>query len=289
MIAYVSGTKKATGSTSNAIHQKSLRRVSAGVSVNSATNQNKSTKHNNNKGKRKTSGAPRLNDQERAEFERSIRKGFVTLACAPGNRRRGTPLVTHHRQWCDARTKPQICVYKATGGCRPLDQVVVDLSPLRLYGLLDDAIEVEDYTVRWKAEILTVASGNSMRLCGNIDEFSDDDDDEDLCQEECELETSIADARESVILEVTPDTREAWSTKPIGELPQMSLIFQGERSNAKAMAKALAILWDVPEKVEAFSSSRSKRDSRGTKSGKNKTKGIRQHRKRGGGHRQAYA
>ena len=280
MIAYVSGTKRATGSTSNAIH--SLRRVSRAQVDQMSRGSGGSSSKRRGGGSRSTSftgnhNSPRLNDSERAEMERAARKGFVTIL--KGRNRRGCPLATIHRQWCDARGKPQLSVYKATGGSRPLDQVFVDLSPLRLYGLFDDAIQVEDYIVRWKAEILTAACTHDMQLCGNM---QDDDD------EECDVD-GIVDPMESVTLAVTPTTRQEWATQPIGKLLTLALVFEGERSSAKAMARDLAALWDIPEKIESGSIHRKggARDKR-KGGGKNKMKGLRQYRKRGGGHRQAW-
>lgn len=290
MIAYVSGTKKSVGSHSNAIHQNSLRRVSSSRDNEASTKKAAASKRKGNR--KNVITAPttsiRLNDKERAEFERATKKGFVTVLAGNGSRRGNGPLATVFRQWCDARSKPQICVYKATGGSRPLDQVVVDLSPLRLYGLFDDAVQVEDYMVRWKAEILTAASGNSMQLCGQMDEFDDDDDaDIELC--ETVITDMVTTDMECVILEVNSATRDAWATKPIGQLPSLALVFQGERCNAKAMAKDLALLWEVPEKVEAGGELQSNQNKAGEKRrAKNKTKGLSQYRRRGGGHRQAW-
>lgn len=267
MIAYVSGTKKSVGSSSNTIHQNSLRRVSRDDDVDRLMRTQPS--------KRKEAGRvkQRLSDGDRAELERAARKGFVTLS-GPGSRR-SRPLTQMHRSWCDARDKPQICVYKATRASRPVDQVVVDLAPLRLHGVCDDAVEVNNNMQRWQTEILTAASANRMQLCGQMDEF----------EEECDIYTS-PDPMETLTIEVKKFTRKSWATKPIGQLPLLSLMFQGERSNAKAMAKALALLWDIPE-IDEFPKGKDKKKLK-HKGDKSKMKGLRHHRKRGGGHRQAW-
>ena len=267
MIAYVSGTKKSVGSTSNTIHKHSLRRVSRDDVDRMSRAQ--PSKRKGSRGGTK----PRLSDEERAELERAARKGFVTISGAGSKRTR--PLTQMHRSWCDARGKPQICVHKATGGSRPIDQVAVDLSPLRFYGLFDSAFEAEDHTVRWKFEILTAASAHGMQLCGQVDEFDD---------EECVVD-EISDPMENVTVKWDKVTRESWATKPIGNLPVLSLMFQGERSNAKSMAKALAVLWDIPEKDTLISDGDKKKSKKDSKS---KMEGLRQHRKRGGGHRQVW-
>jgi hypothetical protein len=169
-------------------------------------------------------------------------------------------------------------LYKATGGSRPVDQVVVDLSPLRLDGLFDNSFQVEDYLMRWKTEILTAASGNSMQLCGSMDEEHDG--------QECTVDDAGVPCE--IVLKVEETTREAWATKPIWQLPVLALIFQGERSNAKAMTKALALLWDVPEATEPGGGANSRKDAGAKKGGKSKMKGLSHHRKRGGGHRQSF-
>jgi len=47
------------------------------------------------------------------------------------------------------------------------------------------------------------------------------------------------------IITLTDD--DSWATEPISRLPVVSMgIFEGERSNAKAMAKELADLWGIP-------------------------------------------
>lgn len=274
MIAYVSGPIKQSGSSSNSIHQNSLRRVSKDDVERLSRGQ-----PSKRKGYGSRAVPHRLNDAERAEIERAARKGFVTFV-GGGNRRtrKGSPLANIHRQWCDARGKPQICLYKATGGSRPVDQVVVDLSPLRLNGLFDNSLQVEDYLVRWKTEILTAANANSMQLCRSVDEEHDD--------EECDLD--VAGVSCEIVLKFDETTREAWATKPIWQLPVLALIFQGERSNAKALTKALALLWDIPEATEPGGGANNRKDAGAKKGRENRMKGLSHHRKRGGGHRQSF-
>lgn len=106
----------------------------------------------------------RLNEEERQEMDRSSRKGYITLEGTGYRRgRKGSPLANIHRQWCDAREVPQIILCKASGG-RPLDNVIVDLSPLRINGLFDDPSDVEDFLVKWKAQILVAADSAGMEL-----------------------------------------------------------------------------------------------------------------------------
>jgi hypothetical protein len=221
----------------------------------------------------------RLNEEERQEMERAAKKGFVTLAGTGYRRgRKGSPLANIHRQWCDAREKPQIVLCKASGG-RPLDNVIVDLSPLRINGLFDDPADVEDFLVKWKAEILVAADKSGMELNpdyvqDNTLEFSNNINDDHV------------DAEEETRTEYTAvvDT-DAWATKPIWRLPVVSMgVFEGERSKAKEMARELAKLWDIPEThTDGSGGAKNRRNAGAKNGGKTKMKGIRQHRRKGSG------
>ena len=250
----------------------------------------------------------RLNDDERQELDRAARKGYLTLI-GGGNRRtrKGSPLKNIHRQWCDARDCPQILLYKAVGG-KAIDELVIDLSPLRLHGLFDTPELVEDFLIRWKAQILGAAYENNMDLldatslnveddeCDVLSSLPDVDDNSGSdCVEELQIPTAYTITLQAL-------DQQAWATNPIWQLPVVSLgMFQGERANAKTMASTLAKLWNIPEVVvinDASSSSeysgttghgpKSRRDAGANKGGHTKVKGLQEHRKRGGGHRQAW-
>ncbi len=77
-------------------------------------------------------GVPhRLNDDEREEFDRARRKGFVEIGGSGWRRERAdAPLCNTWRQWCDARATAAISLHKSRDGVA--DCVVVDLSPLRI-------------------------------------------------------------------------------------------------------------------------------------------------------------
>jgi hypothetical protein len=241
----------------------------------------------------------RLNEEEREEMDRaSSRKGYITVAGTGYRReRKGSPLTNIHRQWCDAREKPQVILCKASssgGGGSPaaalLDDVIVDLSPLRLHGLVDDAVQVEDLLGKWKAQILTVAEGTGMALreanvqdtpttttleqMEGLEDNNDDDDDDD------------DDVRESVRTDYTATVDvEAWATLPIWRLPVVSMgVFEGERSKAKAMAGELAKLWEIPDihMEGARSGPQSRRSAGARNGGKTKVKGLSNHRRGGG-------
>jgi len=237
-------------------------------------------------------------------MDRAARKGFLVLK-GGGNRRtrKGSPLANTHRQWCDARAKPQIIVYKAIGG-RPVDQVVVDMSPLRMNGLFDDPEQAEEFLVKWKADILVAANNAGMEFrerAGNDQEDGDGDDEEgavlSCADDEIDDENDGDDADEFCsTYVVTFDNQQgdqlAWATNPIWMLPPVSMgIFEGERSRAKAMAKELATVWEIPEetKRDGNGGPKTRRQAGARKGGKTKTKGLSEHRrKRGGGNRQAW-
>jgi hypothetical protein len=186
----------------------------------------------------------RLNDKEQQEMERAERKGFVSLLSVANRRgRTNSALANVHREWCDSREKPQIILCKATGG-RPLDHVIVDLSPLRIHGILDDPDTAEDFLIRWKTQILLAAEHSGMEL--RDDYFEDntlESSDVSVEGEPCDMDTCTE-------LVMTID-REAWRMEPICRLPVVSIgVFEGERARAKAMAKELAELWDIPEEAK---------------------------------------
>jgi len=221
----------------------------------------------------------RLNESERAAFERSERVGFVTLAGTGYRRgRKSSSLGNAHREWCDARGKPQIILCKASGG-RPRDNVIVDLSPLRLGALSTGDTLLDDSLTKWKMDILTAAENSGMTLVvdyveDNTETIRGEDDDDD--DDESMLSHGVNGA--------------SWSTDPIWKLPAISIgVFEGERSNAKAMAKELAILWDTMELKQDLRSgggerrdgggSKKRRDIGGKRGGRTKSKTLKSHRR----------
>jgi hypothetical protein len=248
----------------------------------------------------------RLNEQEREELERAARKGYLTLS-GGGNRRtrKGSPLKNIHRQWCDARDRPQILLYKAVGG-KAVDEIFIDLSPLRLYALFDDPKEVEGCQIRWKAEILSEANKIGMELLERSSNTG---------EEECDVSSSLQDMTVDVnnvsdcvdefdiskaySIKLQDIDQNMWATNPIWQLPVVTLgTFEGERSKAKAMASILAKYWDIPEVasindvIAPFDTTttgrgpKSRRDTGARHGGHTKVTGLNEYRKRGGGHRQ---
>ena len=239
----------------------------------------------------------RLNEPELAELDRAANKGYLTVM-GTGNRRprKGSPLLNSHRQWCDARAKPQIVLYKAVGG-RAVDQVVVDLSPLRLHGLFDSDDAVEEFLIQWKTDILREAYNADMELR----EGSNFEDDEECISNYensgAEAETSVQNGVEmcdnnsnSYTITILENVKKTWATQPIWKLPVMTMgVFEGERSKAKTMAAALAKAWEIPEPEAPPSQggAKTRRTAGANKGGRTKLNGLTE-RRRGGGHRQAF-
>lgn len=179
----------------------------------------------------------RLPESDQRAFERASRQGFVTLEGTGYRRgRKGSALANLHREWCDALSKPQIVLCKASGG-RPLDNVIVDLSPLRLGALSPDADVVGDALSKWKRQILAAAEECGMTLRSDYIE----DNSENII-----LEIDETDGTTEVLIGIPTIDSSAWAKKPISYLPAVSVgVFEGERASAKAMVKALSTLWQV--------------------------------------------
>jgi len=216
----------------------------------------------------------RLNEEERKAFSRASKYGFLSLDGTGWRRgRKGSPLANSHRQWCDARGKPQIILCKATGG-RMLDNIVIDLSPLRFGPLETSGI---DLLYSWKADILIAAEKAGMVLNDDIEE--DNTFTLDIDNYDDSIDTSI-------VLEVDEN---AWAFDPIWKLPAVSLgVFEGQRSDAKAMAKELAKLWNIPEELSDSDAGMNYGKRKGAKNrrnagarggGKTKMKGLSKHRR----------
>lgn len=183
---------------------------------------------------RARAGSIALSIVERQELDRACKKGFLTLdgrkaghgslsqLCTSVSLK-GSKLAVAHREWCDKGVKPNIILYKASGRSREvLDHIVVDLSPLRN--------QVSD---KWRSEILDAALKAGMVL--QSAEESDE------C--EVELEFNPHGSDKSISQVFSGEFR-----LPVADLPFVSMgFFKGERSNAKAMARELSLLWDLPE------------------------------------------
>lgn len=182
----------------------------------------------------------RLNEAESQEWERARIRGYLQVAGTGRRReRKGSPLCNLHRQWCDALGRPQVVLFKVVGSVdagEPVrDELVVDLSPLRLRGAYLDPAEVEALENGYREILQSAAIQNNMVFVPENAEDQEDFDDNDA--------KILADASD-------------WATLPIWKLPMVRVgELEGERSNAKRMAKQLAELWTIPEKTPRAASS----------------------------------
>ena len=209
-----------------------------------------------------------LTTTQQEELLRASRRGYLTLEGKGQSRDRTlNSLACAHRQYCDERERPQIVLCKAVASNKNndkqmsssasslLDCLIVDLSPLRLTSAVGSEL-VDDFLTKWKTQILTAAAKSQMELKMEYRESN--------CQslmvpvDECtfhDMDQGISDhIAQANLLEtnacrytITLSDEDSWSTQPISRLPVVSMgIFEGERSKAKAMAKELAELWDLP-------------------------------------------
>jgi len=264
LVVYTLGTKKNIKNSRN--KDRSLRRVtkdkengydvvndSSSSSCSASGNRNNGDGRNNKGKRRNRSGGGgsrsdavfrshlQLSTNDRNAFERAVeRDGYVTLSSTGFRRgRKGSALGNIHRQWCDKQGKPQIIFCKATGG-RSSDNVIVDLAPLRSNMITEK--KLEHFFVKWKTEIMEAAQSNDMVLKPDYVEDN----------------TETLDDATSSSFSLDPSV---WATESIVDLPSISLgVFEGTRPNAKAMSKALAMLWDIKvEKTSNASNTSTKR------------------------------
>eukprot|EP00565_Helicotheca_tamesis_P002210 CAMPEP_0185734060 /NCGR_PEP_ID=MMETSP1171-20130828/21278_1 /TAXON_ID=374046 /ORGANISM="Helicotheca tamensis, Strain CCMP826" /LENGTH=484 /DNA_ID=CAMNT_0028403953 /DNA_START=34 /DNA_END=1486 /DNA_ORIENTATION=+ len=242
IVAYTVGNvKKTRGGKLNKMRASthSGRRVSKGDMERLNQGRNKRRKEEKNQ-----ASASRLSGKDIKSFERALKSGFVTLEGTGYRRgRKGSALATMHREWCDHKGKPQIVYCKASGG-RTLDNIIVDLSPLRMAALSSDSKVVDEFLSKWKIDILLAAETSGMALNESYEEDNTEGLEIDIIEEEEEAQDHVC----SIIIDSC-----TWTNDPISCLPSVSLgVFEGERSQAKAMAKALSVLWEVADDDEVI-------------------------------------
>lgn len=156
-------------------------------------------------------GVPhRLNEDERKMFDQARRKGFLEVGGSGWrSQRRDAPLVNTYRSLCDARGQAFIALHKGNTG---LDELVVDLSPLRL----PDTFEVLE-----KEMIDFVGIPTSYR--------DSEENTQDLL-DESEVE---------IVGSIDPDD-DPYDNRPIYQLPTYCISWEIQRSEGKALGKKLA-------------------------------------------------
>lgn len=276
-----------------------------------------SAKPKPNKRAAKVPPSPPLKSDDKAEYDRALVRGYLTVVSESRDHRRQSVLVQEHRRWCDKRRQPQVVLVKGRGPTAQWpDRILIDLSPLRLHRILgnrnnrndediddDDGIDADSnnddtFLLRWKADALGAAYKAGVRL---RDDYSDretceadarlDDDDDDRInveEEEEDDDDGINDPPDgdwTCAYTVTIDeaSLQRWANCPIDRIPPLSLgIFEGERAQAKAMAKELSELWDLPDPAVAEQRALEKQE-RKARAGRKAPR-----RNRGGGHHQAF-
>ncbi|GMH74499.1 hypothetical protein TrLO_g15849 [Triparma laevis f. longispina] len=218
-------------------------------------------------------GVPhRLNSEERAEFERSERRGYLRIDGTGYRReRKGSPLANVWRQHCDSINKPTIIMMKASGragGGRTEigdDSVVLDWSTLRDPSNEETRRSIEE-------NVAKAAAANNLQLKAL------DDDDEEVTPSNVLIDPAFK-----------------WDVDPIWKLPALNLRYEGQRPSAQAMCKALANDFDTMKRDEeggpvtahhiyggrAHRGPKNRRDAGAKGGGKTKPKKFK--RQRGGG------
>ena len=214
--------------SANFIDNNSNKRYPTGNNSGSNKAKKKNSKRNGGGGRQPM--FERLSEPDQRAFERASRQGFVTLEGTGYRRgRKSSPLANLHREWCDKRSIPQIVLCKASGG-RPLDNVIVDLSPLRLGILSPDVMDAA--ILKYQKQIIKAAEASGMMLRSDYVE----DNSEKVAIVEVEEQTGMAE----VLIGVPTFDSSAWAKKPISSLPTVSMgVFEGERVCAKRITDCL--------------------------------------------------
>jgi hypothetical protein len=191
-------------------------------------------------------GVPhRLNQHERELFDVARRRGYLDVEGSGWrSQRREAPLLNTYRSLCDARGRACIVLHKKT----VIDELVVDLSPLRNPAAFDRTAKI----------CLERMEGGEVTFqgLGTIDEAPKDGED----AEDAEIETtSVPFQNEGDRMAGTAEDGEVptqWESRPIYHLPPCCISWELPRSEAKALAKSLSMLFDTKEGKSAGVSSR---------------------------------
>jgi hypothetical protein len=169
-------------------------------------------------------GVPhRLNhDEERKLFDQARRKGFLEVTGSGWRSTRGdAPLVNSYRSLCDARGQVCIILHKGNNGLD--DQLVIDLSPLRLPDTFEkletDIISYVDMPVRSKSL-------------------------EEEEEEELDIQMDGSEDDDEII---AGNSEDAWNNRPIYQLRPYFIEWELPRSDAKALGKKLAQSFNTGE------------------------------------------
>ena len=164
-------------------------------------------------------GVPhRLNEEERAMFDRARQKGFLEVAGSGWrSQRREAPLLNTYRSLCDARGQVSIVLNKGNTG---VDDLVVDLSPLRNPGMFDEIAKA----------CLEHQNGGQV-----------------VAQENDTSESSQNGEEVDGELEEVSTSESPWKNRPIYQLPPYCIAWELPRAEAKALGKKMSELFDTAD------------------------------------------
>jgi len=179
-------------------------------------------------------GVPhRLNDEERVLYDLARSKGFLEVSGSGWRRERSdAPLVNTYRSWCDARAIACICLHKGgQSGRAELDQLLLDLSPLRVPAAFPDA-----------AAFCLAADGAADGCVNGLEAMPTLEEEQEEQQEQESLPPPGADSVAASPYDAILAARQAdYATMPIHRLPKYLVAWDRPRSEAKTLAKLLTV------------------------------------------------
>mmetsp|Transcript_14809 Transcript_14809/g.37071 ORF Transcript_14809/g.37071 Transcript_14809/m.37071 type:complete len:392 (-) Transcript_14809:26-1201(-) len=214
-------------------------------------------------------GVPhRLNQDERMLYVMAKRKGFVEFSGSGYRRERsGAPLVNTYRNWCDARGVASVQLYKAVGSGEEGDEVVVDLSTLRIPRSFAHIAN----------QLQTAAPGGVVEIPG-MDGGVSTSDGEGLW-ESSDVSVEEQGVDDSVVAYAGSDGGEEWwgafEKEPIHRLSFCCVSWVVPRAEAKTLAKRLGAVFGTAEQTGKGKSKGSKAQGGGGAPGVKPGKGRR--------------
>jgi len=169
-------------------------------------------------------GVPhRLNVEERVLYDLARQqRGFLELSGSGWrSQRRDAPLYNTYRSLCDAQRQCMIVLHKQSTG---MDEIVVDLSPLRLPEVFQGLAET------CVATFAGTCSGGSTIMAF----------------QEPYTTSRLEEEDHDTVLPMPEKDDDPWATRPIYQLPPYCIVWdQLPRSEAKALAKNLANHFEI--------------------------------------------
>jgi hypothetical protein len=178
-------------------------------------------------------GVPhRLNhEEERKLFDQARRKGFLEVnGSGWRTQRRDAPLINTYRSLCDARG--QVCIVLHKGNTGLDDELIIDLSPLRL----PETFETLGKDI---INFVNVPAESNFEREG-IENLGDNQDGHDV-------QTASNDEEE------VDNNLLAWEERPIYQLNPFCISWKIERSEGKSLGKKLATVFKTAEPMASAS------------------------------------